>query len=236
MDEAKRKAFIGRISLALGRHEVPNYVAPYPYEKGPQNSMYADMTQDQIVDMFKSECEKVGTKYVTTDKAHLTETLLNEIKERGGGKVIYPAGELTAEYKLEDAFKTVDSSEATFIKWDASKGRQANIDEAKVAEIGITFPVLGIAETATVIQPSTVESGRSVGLLPLTHIAILHTNTIVPRMTQSMATLRTVYNEAPAEFPSNVVHISGPSNTADIELVRVVGVHGPINVTFILVD
>lgn len=236
MDEAKRKAFFHRISHVLGRSEIPNYVAPYAYQKGPQGKMYADMTQEQIIDMFKAECEKVGTKYIVTDEASLAGTILNEIQERGGGKVIYPCTDEVEQYGLKDAFATVGEDVAHFVQWDPAKGRQANIDEAKVAEIGITFPILGIAETATVIQPSMQESGRSIGLLPLTHIAVLRTDSIVPRMTQSMALLADAYRENPADFPSNVVHISGPSNTADIELVRVVGVHGPINVTFILVE
>ncbi|WP_298706627.1 lactate utilization protein C [uncultured Veillonella sp.] len=236
MDEAKRKAFFSRISHALGRKEIPSYVVPFPYEQGPQADMYSELSHEQVVDMFKAECEKVGTKYITTDKAHVVETLLNEIKERGGGKVIYPSSQVAEDYKLEEAFSKVDPSEATFFKWVGANGREANINEAKVAEIGITFPIAGIAETATVIQPSNEESGRSIGLLPLCHIAVINTNTIMPRMTQTMAKLTEVYKENPTGFPSNVVHISGPSNTADIELVRVVGVHGPINVTFILVD
>ncbi|WP_251443186.1 LutC/YkgG family protein [Veillonella intestinalis] len=236
MDDVNRKTFLSRVSHALGRKEIPTFVAPYPYEKGPQETMYSDLSHEQVVDMFKAECEKVGTKYVTTDEAHVVETILKEIEERGGGKVIYPSCEESKHYQLEEAFAKVDSSKATFFEWDGAKGREANIDEAKVAEIGITFPILGIAETATVIQPSDQTSGRSVGLLPLCHIAVIRTDAIVPRMTQSMAALTKVYRDNPEGFPSNVVHISGPSNTADIELVRVVGVHGPINVTFILVD
>ena len=33
MDDVKRKAFFSRISHALGRKEIPTFVAPYPYEK-----------------------------------------------------------------------------------------------------------------------------------------------------------------------------------------------------------
>lgn len=236
MDEVKRKAFFSRVSHALGRKEIPTFVAPYPYEKGPQENMYSDLSHEQVVEMFKVECEKVGTKFVTTDEAHVVETIINEIESRGGGKVIYPCCEEAQKFQLREEFAKVDKPDITFYQWNPSAGREANIDQAKVAEIGITFPIMGIAETATVIQSSFEASGRSIGLLPLCHIAVIHTADIVPRMTQSMRALTKVYKENPAGFPSNVVHISGPSNTADIELVRVVGVHGPINVTFILVD
>ena len=161
--------------------------------------------------------------------------MVDEIVARGGGSVVYPKSAEVETYGLEAAFQQLGEDQATFYQWDATKGREANINVAKDSNIGITFPILGIAETATVIQPSTEESGRSLGLLPLTHISVLREDTIHPRMTQTMAELAKIYRNDPAKFPTNVVHISGPSNTADIELVRVVGVHGPINVTFILV-
>lgn len=235
MDEAKRKAFLGRLSRALGREEIPTYVAPYDYSRGPQATQYQDLSHEEVVTMFKVEAERLGTKLIETTSAGLGAVLQEEIRTRGGGMVVYPSSEEVEQYNLGAAFGAMSPEEATFYQWDASKGREANIEVAKDASIGVTFPMMGIAETATVIQPSTEESGRSLGLLPLTHISVLREDTIVPRMTQSMKALTDVYRQDPSSFPTNIVHISGPSNTADIELVRVVGVHGPINVTFILV-
>lgn len=235
MDQAKKQAFLSRVSRSLGRKELPEFVTPFPYEKGPQYKLYQGATHEEIVEKFKAECDKVGTKYIETTEAQLGEILLAEIQARGGGKVIYPNSAEIEQYKLKEAFATVTDGSAEFVLWDASLGREANILNAQDAQVGITFPILGIAETATIVQPSGVESGRSVGLLPITHIAVLRKDAIVPRMTQSMALLKEAFQADSGDFPSNIVHISGPSNTADIELVRVVGVHGPINVTFILV-
>ena len=235
MDQAKKQAFLGRLSRALGRDSIPTSVTPFDFSKGPQETMYSDLSHEQVVQMFKTEAERLGTKLIEVEESQLAQALVDEIIVRGGGSVVYPKSAEVENYGLEAAFKQLGEDQATFYQWDATKGREANINVAKDSNIGITFPILGIAETATVIQPSTEESGRSLGLLPLTHISILREDTIYPRMTQTMAELAKIYRNDPAKFPTNVVHISGPSNTADIELVRVVGVHGPINVTFILV-
>ena len=235
MDQAKKQAFLGRLSRALGRDSIPTSVTPFDFSKGPQETMYSNLSHEQVVQMFKTEAERLGTKLIEVEESQLAQALVDEIVVRGGGSVVYPKSAEVETYGLEAAFKQLGEDQATFYQWDATKGREANINVAKDSNIGITFPILGIAETATVIQPSTEESGRSLGLLPLTHIAVLRTENIHPRMTQTMAELAKIYRNDPAKFPTNVVHISGPSNTADIELVRVVGVHGPINVTFILV-
>lgn len=235
MDQAKKQAFLGRLSRALGRDSIPTSVTPFDFSKGPQETMYSDLSHEQVVQMFKTEAERLGTKLIEVEESQLAQALVDEIIVRGGGSVVYPKSAEVENYGLEAAFKQLGEDQATFYQWDATKGREANINVAKDSNIGITFPIMGIAETATVIQPSTEESGRSLGLLPLTHISILREDTIYPRMTQTMAELAKIYRNDPAKFPTNVVHISGPSNTADIELVRVVGVHGPINVTFILV-
>ena len=235
MDQAKKQAFLGRLSRALGRDSIPTSVTPFDFSKGPQETMYSDLSHEQVIEMFKTEAERLGTKLIEVEASQVGQILVDEFVARGGGSVVYPKSAEVETYGLEAAFQQLGEDQATFYQWDATKGREANINVAKDSNIGITFPILGIAETATVIQPSTEESGRSLGLLPLTHISILREDTIYPRMTQTMAELAKIYRNDPAKFPTNVVHISGPSNTADIELVRVVGVHGPINVTFILV-
>ena len=72
------------------------------------------------------------------------------------------------------------------------------------ADIGITFPYCGIAETATVVQASGEDSGRAISLLPQ-HIllcCILIQST--PRMTQTMEHLAERYHNGPAKFPTSI--------------------------------
>ena len=117
-----------------------------------------------------------------------------------------------------------------------AKGREECISNTANADIGITFHTAVLLETATVVQASGEESGRTISLLPTTHIAVLYTDTINPRMTQTMENLAERYHNDPSKFLQNICLISGPSRTADIELVTVDGAHGPIQVTYVLVN
>lgn len=91
-----------------------------------------------------------------------------------------------------------------------------------------------LAESGTVLLFSNRNKGRSVSLLPKTFIAIVPQSTIVPRMTQAATAISKLVSEG-QEIASCIDFITGPSNSADIELNLIVGVHGPIKATYILV-
>ncbi len=83
MDEAKRKQFIARLSRALGRDQemCPAFVEDFDYSHGPQETMFKDLNKDQILTMFKEQCQRVGTKFVETTPDKLGETILAAIED-----------------------------------------------------------------------------------------------------------------------------------------------------------
>lgn len=237
MQSTSKQAFVANISKALGRDRLPEKVEAPDLSKGPQATMYQDLSQDEVIEMFKKECDALSIRYTEATMDNIADVVMDAIKEWGGGKLIYPQVEQLEAYGLDKAFADNDGKDGlSFVAWDPEKSREENVHNAQDANLGLTFPIMGIAETATLLQPSNKESGRSIGLLPLTHIAVLKRSTIVPRMTQVMKHLTELYREDAKAFPSSVIHISGPSSTVDIELVRVVGVHGPINLTYIILN
>ena len=92
------------------------------------------------------------------------------------------------------------------------------------ADLGVTGAAFGIAATGSLVVAADRAGGRSVSLLPPVHAAL------APRSVAAGHPGRSVAGHGPA-FPdglaSQVVVITGPSRTGDIELVLVRGVHGP---------
>ncbi|MBU2713046.1 LutC/YkgG family protein [Zooshikella harenae] len=101
-------------------------------------------------------------------------------------------------------------------------------DEGNAA---ITNCLAAIANTGTlVIQPSMVEP-RTLSLVPPIHIAVLYTQQIV----QSFDALLN-HSCWPRNMPTNIVFISGPSKTADIQQTLAYGAHGPKILAVFIID
>jgi L-lactate dehydrogenase complex protein LldG len=97
------------------------------------------------------------------------------------------------------------------------------------ADVGLTGVEAALAETGSVVVKSGPESSRVVSLLPPVHIALVPISKIFPSIFEWKDALT-------GELPAQMVIISGPSKTADIEQTLSVGVHGPKRFMVILYE
>lgn len=85
----------------------------------------------------------------------------------------------------------------------------------------LTTSTLAIAETGTILLQNAKGQGRrALTLVPDVHICIVNSSSVVATVPEAFRQLA-----ATAHLPTTFV--SGPSATADIEMTRVKGVHGP---------
>ncbi len=100
--------------------------------------------------------------------------------------------------------------------------------EIEQTEGVVTAAFCGIADSGTIVlNHSPAEGRRVLTLLPDWHLCIL-------RASQLVETLPEYFDRCPAS-PHLATCISGPSATADIEMTRIQGVHGPRFLHVILV-
>ena len=92
------------------------------------------------------------------------------------------------------------------------------------ADLGITGAAYGICLTGSLVVDSRRAGARTASLLPPVHLAFVQRSAILPTPGD---VLRHLDERLPEGLPSNLVFITGPSRSADIELQLTVGVHGP---------
>lgn len=118
--------------------------------------------------------------------------------------------------KLSHAFPATFSVETTL-----------NRDRIDDYQFGLTLAAGAIAETGTLILSDNTSSSRLGALAPWVHIAALRREQIHPDISAAVAGL-------PAD--PNIVWVTGPSKTADVEGILIEGVHGPGIQAALLID
>ena len=95
-----------------------------------------------------------------------------------------------------------------------------SVDEIESCQGVVTACSAAVADSGTIVLHHSAAEGRRVlSLLPDWHLCVL-------RASQVVETLPEYFAQCPAP-PALVTWISGPSATADIEMTRIKGVHGP---------
>ncbi|HIQ23528.1 MAG TPA: lactate utilization protein [Pyrodictium delaneyi] len=104
------------------------------------------------------------------------------------------------------------------------------------ADVGITGANAIAADTGAVLLVENEGNIRLVAGMPRKHIVVAGVDKILPSLVDAFKAV-IVQSAYAGLYPPTYVNITaGPSSTADIELQRVYGVHGPPEVHVVLVD
>jgi L-lactate dehydrogenase complex protein LldG len=228
-----RDRFLNNLANHLGRERRYSVDKP-EWNQHPQWEVFKDYSKDQLVDVLKQQCKHIHTDVHETVTAELSLLITHLIKDYGGKSVVTWDDPRFKKYGLDKLSNEFNKDDIDIHVWNRDGGEE-NLAISATADIGITFSDATLAESGTVVLYSDQGKGRAVSLLPAVYIAIIPKSTIVPRMTQVAKDIHDKIENG--ELVASCVNfISGPSNSADIEMNLIVGVHGPVKATYIIVD
>ncbi|MDH3307664.1 MAG: LUD domain-containing protein [Acidimicrobiia bacterium] len=109
--------------------------------------------------------------------------------------------------------------------------RMRHQGEYRDLRLGITGADAGLAESGSIVLTHGHGRPRMASLIPLVHVALLP----VSRLEWSLSTWSSAHG-GEVDSTTNLVIITGPSRTGDIEMQLNLGVHGPKHLHVVLVD
>ena len=98
----------------------------------------------------------------------------------------------------------------------------------------VTHALAAVAETGTMVVPSGADNPVTLSFLPENNIVVVDRRDIVGPLEQAIARVRAA-NGSGAAMPRTLNLISGPSRSADIGGIPVLGAHGPRRLCVIVV-
>lgn len=214
-----REAFLRRVRQAVVDGNRPGEAAPPP-DRGVIG--YQGGGSD-LLTTFLDNCRAMSMKpHVVRSRDELIAHVGAILDAKNARKVLLGRGNLLEELGLAP--------------WLQAAGREGILSgSAKealfAAEASITEVTALIAETGSLVVASGPAMTRSESLLPPVHIAVARKDQIVPDVFDALEGYSSTNHP-----PSNLVFITGPSKTGDIELKLVTGVHGPGEVHVIVID
>jgi L-lactate dehydrogenase complex protein LldG len=207
MATSSRKAILDRISAATRNDS--NIYADQPRSYAHTGSL----DHGSRLPLMTERLREYGAEVVESPIAQLPLTIARQLGSSGRHTFVVPPG-LAAEWRAPAFTWKVDHA--------------LSYDEIEHSDGVVTAAFAGIADSGTIaLHHSPAEGRRVLTLLPDFHLCVL-------RASQIVETLPEYFVRCP-QPPRLATYISGPSATADIEMTRIKGVHGPRFLSVIIV-
>lgn len=184
-----------------------------------------ELSRAEKVARLKQRMETMHTEVIVTDAANWLDALKTVLRNRKLNGLLYaPTTRLG-----QDLAAAWDSELPLLV------GYTEDVEQSKeglfAIDASITATQGGLADVGALILWPNADEPRLMSLAPPLHIAVLDAVKIHDSLADAIA--RECWQE---RMPTNVLLISGPSKTADIELVLTFGVHGPKELVVLILD
>jgi L-lactate dehydrogenase complex protein LldG len=208
---SSREQVLGRIRVAIGDAPAADAAAigrewealPRNYKRSPT------LDRDAILELLEDRLRDYDAVVVRAKAGEVGAAIAAILAERGKRRLVIPAGlsEALGE-PLPDGFEFVVDQGLTPAELDGFEGV-------------VTASTLAIAQTGTIVLQNVPGQGRRAPtLIPDHHLCVVQAAHVVETVAEAMARLQ-------ATSALATTFVSGPSATADIEMTRIKGVHGP---------
>jgi L-lactate dehydrogenase complex protein LldG len=221
-----REETLTRIRQALQTGMLP--AAP---GNGPLPTEAPELDRAALIASFVREAQSSGAEVFQPDTNDRVEEVLIALLKQAGQQAITWADEDLPVARIRELLLRADViRHVPQLARDGALRRQTwlNLDGVRV---GLTGALAGIADTGSIVVQSGPHRSRAASLLPETHLVLLPTDRLYPTMAAFFAAHGPPALTARA---SNLVFITGPSRTADIEMIITRGVHGPKRLCVVL--
>ncbi len=225
----EREQFLSKIRTNLPQARLPQASPEHPGAFPVPTPV--DASRPELIEQFKRELEALsGYVHLPADRPAAFQTVLDLIRSHHAQRILawdeaslgLPG--LTAS--LTEAGITIEDSYVPA----TGETRRARLDRLDGVLVGLTGADGGLADTGAIALSSGPGRGRLASLLPPVHLALLPATKLYPSLPAFLAA-----NPTATDAGSNLIFITGPSRTGDIEMTLSMGVHGPGEVHVIII-
>ena len=198
---------------------------------GPPPPLDRPSDREGMIASFTRELEKLmGIVHRVADSGQAQARIFELLEARGVSRVLAWDDPWLRPAHLGSALRTAGIvTESCWLPPDGPE-RTVRLKAIDDVVVGITGAHGALADTGSLVVVSGPGRGRIASLLPPVHIAVVGAEQLSPTLATFLAD-----NPDIADVGSNVVAITGPSRTGDIEGTLVLGVHGPGDLHVILI-
>ena len=200
---------------------IPSAAPPDP--KLPAGSWYPPLSDTVLMATFAAKLEALnGNCYLEPDKSHALQRFKSIIGNLDPRRCwVQP----DLPFVYSDSALSHRAMVASFSSREEAKEKLAD------AQAGVTTAVALVARHGSILIAAPAQYGRLLSFLPEHHIVIARQVQLVPDLADAYARIRDSFGE---QWPSFITTITGPSRTADIEKILVLGAHGPRELSVIV--